>query len=159
MPHVTVSRGSWCLGKRESQARDFQPSASCCAARAHVNHTPPPQLPHNQHTMASHDAPTILTTAQAQFTLADNARHTCRHCGLRMSNQRVSTLKQHLAWCKSLPGSVRVVLDHAAVCESRACVGSSGGRHASVYRGFRVTGCGVMSVVVVGRLFEAGVGR
>ena len=42
-----------------------------------------------------------------------------------------------------MPDSVRAVLDHAAVCESRAGLGCYGGRHASVYRGFRVTGWGV----------------
>ena len=60
-----------------------------------------------------------------------------------MSNKSVSFWKQHLARCKSLPDSVRGVLDHAAVCESRAGLGLYGGHHASVYRGFRVTGWGV----------------
>ena len=60
-----------------------------------------------------------------------------------MSNKSVSFWKQHLARCKALPDSVRAVLDHAAVCESRAGLGLYGGRHASVHRGFRVTGCGV----------------
>ena len=32
------------------------------------------------------------------------------------------------------------MLDHAAVCESQAGLGCYGGVHASVYRGFRVTG-------------------
>ena len=52
-------------------------------------------------------------------------------------------MKRHLAVCKSLPASVRAVLDHTAVCESRAGLGCYGGVHASVYRGFRVTGWGV----------------
>ena len=42
-----------------------------------------------------------------------------------------------------MPDSVRAVLDHAAVCESRAGLGRYGGTYASVYRGFRVTGWGV----------------
>ena len=42
-----------------------------------------------------------------------------------------------------MPDSVRAVMDHAAVCESRAGLGLYGGVHASVYRGFRVTGWGV----------------
>ena len=42
-----------------------------------------------------------------------------------------------------MPDSVRAVLDHAAVCESRAGLGRYGGAHASVYSGFRVTGWGV----------------
>ena len=62
----------------------------------------------------------------------------CRHCG-RIFSKR-SCIKQHLASCKSLPDSVRAVLDHAAVCESRAGLGRYGGVHAAVYRGFRVTG-------------------
>ena len=64
----------------------------------------------------------------------------CRHCG---KVARSSSMKRHLGWCKSLPDSVRAVLDHAAVCESRAGLGRYGGVHASVYRGFRVTGWGV----------------
>ena len=42
-----------------------------------------------------------------------------------------------------MPDSVRAVMDHAAVCESRAGLGGYGGVHAAVYRGFRVTGWGV----------------
>ena len=42
-----------------------------------------------------------------------------------------------------MPASVRAVMDHAAVCESRAGLGRYGGMYASVYRGFRVTGWGV----------------
>ena len=64
----------------------------------------------------------------------------CQHCG---SVVQRSQMKYHLAACKSLPGSVRAVMDHAAVCESRAGLGCYGGVHASVYRGFRVTGWGV----------------
>ena len=66
---------------------------------------------------------------------------TCRHCGTVVRGGR--HLKQHLAYCKSLPDSVRAVMDHAAVCESRAGLGRYGGVHAVVYRGFRVTGWGV----------------
>ena len=60
-------------------------------------------------------------------------------------------MKQHLARCKSLPDSVRAVMDHAAVCESRAGLGCYGGACASVYRGFRVTGWGVSECRRCGR--------
>ena len=66
----------------------------------------------------------------------------CRHCGSVVRGRKLQ-LKRHLAACKSLPDSVRGVLDHAAVCESRAGLGLYGGVHAAVYRGFRVTGWGV----------------
>ena len=78
----------------------------------------------------------------------------CRHCG---SVSRRNNMKRHLAGCKSLPDSVRDVMDHAAVCESRAGLGCYGGVHASVYRGFRVTGWGVNECRCWGRWFEAGV--
>ena len=42
-----------------------------------------------------------------------------------------------------MPDNVRAVVDHAAVCGSRAGLGCYGGVNASVYRGFRVTGWGV----------------
>ena len=57
-----------------------------------------------------------------------------------VSTSSAATLKRHLAACKSLPANVRDVMDHAAVCESRAGLGRYGGVHAAVYRGFRVTG-------------------
>ena len=91
-------------------------------------------------TMASQDA---RTTVLSQFTLNHNAQQQCRHCGIAMSASCQTTLKRHLAWCKSLPDSVRDVMDQAAVCESRAGIGRYGGAHALVYRGFRVTGWGV----------------
>ena len=93
-------------------------------------------------TMASQES-TTAAKVQAQFTPAHNAQRACRHCGAVLSAPCRSSLKQHLAACKSLPDSVRAVLDHAAVCESRAGLGLYGGVHASVYRGFRVTGWGV----------------
>ena len=93
--------------------------------------------------MASQEAQTIATTVQLQFTLNHSARQACRHCGTALSTSSPEALKRHLAGCKSLPDSVRDVMDHAAVCESRAGLGCYGGVHASVYRGFRVTGWGV----------------
>ena len=95
------------------------------------------------HTMASQEAQTIATTVQLQFTLNHSARQACRHCGTALSTSSPEALKRHLAGCKSLPDSVRDVMDHAAVCDSRAGLGCYGGAHASVYRGFRVTGWGV----------------
>ena len=80
----------------------------------------------------------------------------CRHCGSAVRGH-CTNLKSHLAACKSLPDSVRAVMDHAAVCESRAGLGRYGGVHASVYRGFRVTGWGVNECRCWGRWFEAGV--
>ena len=71
-----------------------------------------------------------------------NKRSVCRHCGTVVRGNNAQR-KYHLAWCKSLPDSVRAVMDHAAVCESRAGLGRYGGAHASVYRGFRVTGWGL----------------
>ena len=65
----------------------------------------------------------------------------CRHCGGVVLSRH--NLKSHLAWCKALPANVRDVMDHAAVCESRAGLGRYGGVHASMFRGFRVTGWGV----------------
>ena len=95
------------------------------------------------HTMASQEAQTIATTVQLQFTLNHSARQACRHCGTALSTSSPEALKRHLAGCKSLPDSVRDVMDHAAVCESRAGMGCYGGVHAALYRGFRVTGWGV----------------
>ena len=105
---------------------------------ARWQHKPPPTV----NTMASQES-TTAAKVQAQFTPAHNAQRACRHCGAVLSAPCRSSLKQHLASCKSLPDSVRAVLDHAAVCESRAGLGCYGGVHASVYRGFRVTGWGV----------------
>ena len=85
----------------------------------------------------------MAATAQAQFTPAHNAQQVCRHCRAAPAAQYLSSLRQHLGVCKSLPDSVRAVLDHTAVCESRAGLGCYGGVHASLYRGFRVTGWGV----------------
>ena len=121
------------------------------AANVLVHHTP--QLPHNQHAMASQDVATIATTVRAQFTQAHTGQHKCRHCGA-VAAQRWSTLRAHLAWCKSLPDSVRAVLDHAAVCESRAGLGCYGGVYASVYRGFRVTGWGVNECRRCGKVIQ-----
>ena len=66
-------------------------------------------------------------------------RHRCAHCAKVVAGHN-SKQKKHMARCASLPRGVRKVLDHAAVCESRAGVGRFSGANAAVYRKFRVTG-------------------
>ena len=61
----------------------------------------------------------------------------------RRRGRHVRTGTLCLAACKSLPDSLRAVLDHAAVCESRAGMGCFGGVGAALYRSFRVIGLGV----------------
>ena len=115
------------------------------------SHPAPTPMPHTNHTMASHDTPTIETTVNDQFTLGSGTQACCRHCSDTFAR---TAAKWHLGWCKSLPNSVRAVMDHAAVCESRAGLGLYGGAHASVYRGFRVTGWGVNECRRCGKLIR-----
>ena len=65
--------------------------------------------------------------------------HRCAHCDMVVAGK--SHHKRHMAACKSLPQDVREVLDHAAVCESRAEKGRYGRENnRAVYRRFHVTG-------------------
>ena len=88
----------------------------------------------------------------AHFTAvaADGGRRRCNHC--RKVMPAIFNRKQHMATCKSLPHDVREVLDHAAVCESRACMGRYGRENADVYFRFHVTGEGGGNVQGVRRV-------
>ena len=57
----------------------------------------------------------------AHFTAAGGGSgdHRCNHCAKVVAGH----CKVHMAHCNSLPRGVREVLDHAAVCESRAEMG------------------------------------
>ena len=96
----------------------------------------------------------------AHFTAVSHGsgrRHRCNHCRKVVSAKRPSECKTHMARCTSLPRGVREVLDHAAVCDSRAGVGRFSGANAAVYRKFRVTGelvasCSACGVEVRGPL-------
>ena len=136
----TGSRSS--IDSDRAAAIGFRSGGRFLGKRCNLRRSSSTDPTNSKHTMASQE-PTIAATVQAQFTPAHNAQRACRHCEAVPSPQSLSSMKGHLAACKSLPDSVRAVLDHAAVCESRAGLGRYGGAHASVYRGFRVTGWGV----------------
>ena len=104
--------------------------------------------------MASHNTQTIVTTVRDQFTGGSSSQACCRHCGATVSHSSAARLQEHLASCKSLPDSVRAVLDHAAACESRTGLDRYGSAHKSAYRGFRVTGWRVNECRRGGKVFR-----